>query len=154
MSFYDLKSQDRFQKLRLHRRPMSEINVTPFVDVMLVLLIVFMVTAPMLVVGVPIQLPKTAANTLPTEKEEPLNLSITKEGLILIQKTEIPQDQLITKLKSIFEERQSNQIFLRADSDVIYSVVAQVMGALNQAGFSNIALVMDAGGPSMDKGNE
>src|SRR3989338_403803 len=127
---------------------MSEINVTPFVDVMLVLLIIFMVAAPMLTVGVPIELPDTAANALPNEDEEPLTISISADGLLLIQGTEITYEELIPKLTAIAAERTSDKVFLRADGAIAYERVAQVMGALNAGGFNNIGLVTDAGGPA------
>ena len=129
---------------------MSEINVTPFVDVMLVLLIIFMVAAPMLTVGVPIELPDTAANAMPNEEEEPLTISITSDGLILLQSTEVADDDLIAKLTAVAAERTSDKVFLRADGAVAYERVAQVMGALNKGGFNNIGLVTDAGGAAMD----
>ena len=134
---------------RRRNRPMAEINVTPFVDVMLVLLIVFMVAAPMLTVGVPIELPKTSANTLPMEQEEPLTVTVTSDGKILIQKTEVSPEQLLAKLKAIAEERRSDRVFLRADGSISYERVVQVMGALNTGGFANIALVTDVGGPDI-----
>jgi biopolymer transport protein TolR len=132
---------------------MSEINVTPFVDVMLVLLIIFMVAAPMLTVGVPIELPDTAANAMPNEEEEPLTISITADGLILLQSTEVSDADLIPKLAAIAAERTSDKVFLRADGALAYERVAQVMGALNAGGFNNIGLVTDAGGPAMDGSN-
>ena len=127
---------------------MSEINVTPFVDVMLVLLIIFMVAAPMLTVGVPLELPKTAAAALPTEQEEPLTISITADGGIAIQTTAVSDAELIPKLTAIAAERTSNKVFLRADGAIDYGRVAQVMGALNAGGFNEINLVTDAEGPS------
>ena len=129
---------------------MSEINVTPFVDVMLVLLIIFMVAAPMMQVGVPIELPDTAATAMPDEQEEPLTISITADGLLLIQDTEISDEDLIPKLKAIAANRTSDKVFLRADGALAYQRVAQVMGALNAGGFNNIGLVTDAGGPAMN----
>ena len=132
---------------------MSEINVTPFVDVMLVLLIIFMVAAPMLTVGVPIELPDTAANAMPNEEEEPLTISITADGLIMLQSTEVSDAELIPKLVAIAAERTSDKVFLRADGALAYERVAQVMGALNAGGFNNIGLVTDAGGPAMDGSN-
>jgi biopolymer transport protein TolR len=132
-----------------HRAMMAEINITPMVDVMLVLLIIFMVAAPLMTVGVPVELPKTAASALPAVEEEPLTVSITAEGATSLMKTEITQDELIPKLRAIAVERSDNKIFLRADGKVPYEVVAQVMGALNAGGFSNIGLVTDTGGPSM-----
>ena len=129
---------------------MADINITPFVDVMLVLLIIFMVTAPMLTVGVPLELPKTAATSLPTEQEEPLTVSITKEGVLMIQTSEVADADLIAKLQAIATTRKSDKIFLRADGALPYTRVAEVMGALSAGGFSNIGLVTDAGGPKMD----
>lgn len=126
---------------------MSEINVTPFVDVMLVLLIIFMVAAPLLTVGVPVKLPETAATAMPTEKEEPLTVTLTADGLILLQNTEIGDAELIGKLKAISEQRTSKKVFVRADGAVLYDRVAQLMGALNAAGFNDIGLVTDPGGP-------
>jgi biopolymer transport protein TolR len=131
---------------------MSEINVTPFVDVMLVLLIIFMVAAPMLTVGVPLELPKTAAAALPTEQEEPLTISITADGGIAIQNTAVSDAELIPKLTAIAAERTSNKVFLRADGAIDYGRVAQVMGALNAGGFHEINLVTDAEGPSFGAG--
>ena len=142
---YLMRSRGR----RRRSQPMAEINVTPFVDVMLVLLIVFMVAAPMLTVGVQVELPKTVAEALPTEREEPLTVTITAEGVVMIQKTQTPADQLVKKLKAISQERDSDRIFLRADGSIPYEFVVQVMGALNKGGFSNISLVTDVGGPAM-----
>jgi len=130
--------------------PMSEINVTPFVDVMLVLLIIFMVAAPMLTVGVDVELPKSAANALETENEEPLTITITKEGEIVLQTSTIPREQLIARLQGVAAERASNRIFLRADGAVQYEFVMQIMGALNAGGFQDIGLVTDIGGPALN----
>jgi biopolymer transport protein TolR len=140
----------RRRRRRGSSRPMAEINVTPFVDVMLVLLIIFMVAAPLLTVGVPVELPKTAAGALPVDQEEPLTVTITAEGAVQIQTAETPQDQLITRLRGIAAERESDHVFLRADGSVPYAQVMQVMGALNAGGFSNIGLVTDIGGPALD----
>ncbi|MES2815451.1 MAG: protein TolR [Pseudomonadota bacterium] len=131
---------------------MSEINITPMVDVMLVLLIIFMVAAPMLTVGVPVELPKTAAAALPTEQEEPLTVTITSDGRLAIQTTEVSDDEMIPRLTAIAAERTSNKIFLRADGAIPYERVAQVMGALNAGGFNEIGLVTDAEGPSFGAG--
>jgi biopolymer transport protein TolR len=127
---------------------MSEINVTPFVDVMLVLMIIFMVAAPLLTAGIPVELPDTAAAALPTEQEEPLTISMTADGKLLIQKEEIAEDTLIPKLRAIAAERKSDKVFLRADGAIPYKRVAQVMGALNAGGFRNIGLVTDTQGPT------
>ncbi|MDA7428418.1 protein TolR [Primorskyibacter aestuariivivens] len=140
----------RGRRRRSGAKPMSEINVTPFVDVMLVLLIIFMVSAPLLTVGVPVELPKTAASPLAGESEEPLTVTVTAEGAILIQTTETPRAELIGKLRAIAAERASDRVFLRADGAVPYEQVMQVMGALNAGGFSNIGLVTDTGGPRLD----
>ncbi len=129
---------------------MSEINITPFVDVMLVLLIIFMVAAPLVTVGVPVKLPETAASALPSEQEEPLTITLTADGLIMVQETEIAMDQLIPKLRAIAAERDGDMIFLRADGTLPYDSFAKVMGALNAGGFSNIGLVTDSGGPALD----
>jgi biopolymer transport protein TolR len=129
---------------------MSEINVTPFVDVMLVLLIIFMVAAPMMTVGVPIELPETAATALPQEDEDPLSITITADGSVLLMNNEESQDELITKLQAIAAERTDDKVFLRADGAVPYAQVAQVMGALNAGGFRNIGLVTEQGGPTLN----
>ena len=129
-------------------QPMSEINVTPFVDVMLVLLIIFMVAAPLLTVGVPVNMPETAASALPTDQEEPLTVSIKADGTLAIQETDISDGDLIARLTAIAAERDSDRIFLRADGANDWDRVATVMGALNAAGFSNIGLVTDIGGPT------
>jgi biopolymer transport protein TolR len=127
---------------------MSEINVTPFVDVMLVLLIIFMVAAPLLTVGVPIELPRTAASALPEEQEEPLTITMAADGRLLIQTQEVAEGELIPKLLAVAAERTSDKVFLRADGTIPYARVVQVMGALNAGGFRNIGLVTDADGPS------
>ena len=129
---------------------MAEINITPFVDVMLVLLIIFMVAAPLSVVGVPVELPKTAANALPSDQEEPLTVTITAAGEIMIQNTVTASGDLVGKLTAIAAERTSDRIFLRADGANEWNTVAEVMGALNAGGFSNIGLVTDIGGPALN----
>ena len=123
--------------------PMSEINVTPFVDVMLVLLIIFMVAAPLLTVGVPLELPETRAQALPTEQEEPLTVNIDSEGLLYIQREPVDPATLIPKLRAIAAERESPRIYLRADRALDYGLVMKVMGDLNAGGFTSIGLVTD-----------
>ncbi len=135
-------------------QPMAEINVTPFVDVMLVLLIIFMVAAPLLTVGVPVDLPKTAASALPGDNEEPLTVTLTADGRVQIQTTDVLREDLIGKLRAIAVERTSDRVFLRADGAIPYAQVMQVMGALNAGGFSNVGLVTDTGGPTLDEGGE
>ncbi|MEL6640554.1 MAG: ExbD/TolR family protein [Pseudomonadota bacterium] len=135
---------NRRRRRRARRtQPMSEINVTPFVDVMLVLLIIFMVAAPLLTVGIPVELPETSANALPTDEEEPLTVTITADGRTLIQNTETPRAELVAKLTAIAAERTSDRIFLRADGANSWDAVASIMGDLNAGGFSNIGLVTD-----------
>lgn len=138
------------RRKRGRARPMSEINVTPFVDVMLVLLIIFMVAAPLLTVGVPVELPKTAAEALPSEQEEPLTVTMTAEGAIQVQTTDVAEGDLIPRLRAIAAERADDRIYLRADGAIPYERVMQVMGALNAGGFSSIGLVTDTGGPRLD----
>jgi len=124
-------------------RPMSEINVTPFVDVMLVLLIVFMVTAPLLTAGVPIDLPQTRARLLGQDRE-PLAVSIDNAGKVFLQNTEIPVDELVPKLMAISENGYAQRIFVRGDRTVDYGKVMEVMGLLNSAGFTRIGLVTES----------
>ena len=138
------------RKGRRRNAPMSEINVTPFVDVMLVLLIIFMVAAPLMTAGVPLNLPQTAATAVPTESEEPLVISIPAEGQITLMNAPVADAEVVPRLRAILAERQSGRIFLRADGAIPYARVVQVMGALNAAGFTDIVLVTDPGGPRMD----
>ena len=130
-------------------RPMSEINVTPFVDVMLVLLIVFMVTAPLLTVGVPVDLPKTRAPALGQDKE-PLSVTIMKDGRIFLQKDVVAEDALVPKLQAISQNGYDQRIFVRGDKSVDYGRVMEIMGLLSQAGFTHIGLVTDAVKPKPD----
>ena len=122
--------------------PLAEINVTPFVDVMLVLLIMFMVAAPLTTVGVPIELPETKAKELQGDNE-PLNVFVQSDGKIFLQETEIDLDTLVPKLKAIAKNGFEERIFVRGDKSVGYGQVMQVMGALNRAGFKRIGLVTD-----------
>lgn len=130
---------------RRRSQPMAEINVTPFVDVMLVLLIVFMVAAPLLTVGVPVDLPKTAAGALASETEEPLTVTLTADNKIMIQTTEVSEADFLTRLRGISQERSDDQVFLRADGSIPYARVMEVMGAMSASGFGNIGLVTDLG---------
>jgi biopolymer transport protein TolR len=125
------------------RRLNSDINVTPFVDVLMVLLVVFMVAAPLMTVGVPVRLPRTAAAPLPVEQEEPLTVNVDAEGRVYVQRQEVPREELIARLSAIQAERTSDRVFLRADAAIDYGRVAEVMGALNAGGFRNIGLVTD-----------
>jgi biopolymer transport protein TolR len=130
---------------RGRRRPvMAEINVTPMVDVMLVLLIIFMVSAPLLTVGVPLDLPQTQAKSLDQDKT-PLQLSVDVSGKIFINDTEVSMTDLVPKLKAITEARGGvdERIFMRADKKADYGTVARVMGQLSGAGFKRLALVTE-----------
>ena len=125
--------------------PMSEINVTPMVDVMLVLLIIFMVTAPLLTVGVPIDLPETKAASLDQADKEPLAVSVNTKGQVFLQTSEIKLEELVPKLKAITEARGGNdeRIYVRGDKSVDYGTVMKVMGRLSAAGYRRIALVTE-----------
>lgn len=123
-------------------RPMSEINVTPFVDVMLVLLIIFMVTAPLLSVGVPVDMPDTEAPALQGDTEE-LTVTITSTGQIFLQETEIPLEELEPRLLAIAANGYEEKVNIRGDQDVDYGRVMEVMGHMSNAGFKKIGLVTD-----------
>lgn len=138
------------RRRRRRARPMSEINVTPFVDVMLVLLIIFMVAAPLQTVGVPVELPKTAAPSLPSEREEPLTVTLTADGVTMIQTSEVSDTEIVPRLQAILSERTSDKVFLRADGAIPYGRVVTIMGALNAAGITDIGLVTDTGGPRLN----
>ncbi len=137
------KARGRSSKHRVYQ-PMSEINVTPFVDVMLVLLIVFMVTAPLLTVGVQIDLPKTEAQQIESTKE-PLTISIDRQGRVFLQATDqaVSLEEIVPKLVAITKNRQDERIFVRGDDQASYGSVMKVMGLLNKAGFQKLALVTD-----------
>ncbi len=126
------------------RQVMAEINVTPMVDVMLVLLIIFMVSAPLLTVGVPIDLPQSQAKSLDQDKE-PLTLSVNDKGKVFLQNSEIGLDDLVAKLKAISESRGGDdaRIYVRGDKSVNYGAMMAVMGRLSQAGFHRVALVTE-----------
>jgi len=135
-----------FGKRRHRRNPvMSEINVTPMVDVMLVLLIIFMVSAPLLTVGVPIDLPQTQASSLDQADKEPLAISVNTDGKVFLQNTEIKLDELVPKLQAISQARGGNdeRIYVRGDKTVDYGTVMRVMGRLSAAGFRKVALVTE-----------
>lgn len=128
----------RFQRSR--SRPMSEINVTPFVDVMLVLLIVFMVTAPLLTVGVQVDLPETRAKAIAGD-DEPLTVSIKSDGSIFLMDTEVTLESLVPRLRAITGENADLRIFVRGDSSATYGRVQEVMGEINAAGYRRLALI-------------
>jgi len=132
----------KFSRMLKRNKTISQINVTPMVDVMLVLLVIFMITAPLLKVGVPINLPKTKAKALP-EDQTPLSITINKEEKIFVQNTEISLEKLIPKLISISKNRNDRKIFIRADKVLPYGKVVEVMAIITSAGFNKIALVTD-----------
>ena len=127
------------------RRTINEINMVPFIDVMLVLLIIFMVTAPMLTSGVPIELPDSKGQQLQTNKE-PVTISVDKSGKVFIQETEIKLDELGPKLKAIAKNGVEEQVFIRGDKGIDYGTVMRVMGRVKSAGFTKVSLVTEAEG--------
>ena len=127
---------------RSKKEPMSEINVTPFVDVMLVLLIIFMVTAPLLTVGVQVDLPETSADTLP-EDMEPLTLTINSKGEVFIQEHQVVFDKIIPKILAISNNRTDTRIYVRGDKTINYGRVLEIMGMLSGAGFTKVALISE-----------
>tara|TARA_B100001540_G_scaffold278428_1_gene266546 strand:- start:159 stop:575 length:417 start_codon:yes stop_codon:yes gene_type:complete len=124
------------------KEPISEINVTPFVDVMLVLLIIFMVTAPLLTVGVQVDLPETSADTLP-EENEPLTLTINAKGEIFIQETKVEYEKIIAKIMAVSNNRTDTRIFVRGDKTINYGRVLEIMGMLSGSGFTKVALISE-----------
>src|SRR4029079_14667915 len=125
---------------RKRARPMSEINVTPFVDVRLVLLNVFMVSAPLLTSGVPVDLPETQAKPLALEKE-PITITVNPEGKIFVKEDEIAIDDLVPKLTALTESNLDERIYVRGDRSANYGMIMRVMGTINGAGFRHIGLV-------------
>ena len=139
-----LNRQNGKQKFSSGRsfRPMAEINVTPMVDVMLVLLIIFMVTAPLLTVGIPVNLPQTRAEPL-SNPDEPIVVTITDKGEVYLQETTIADEALVPRLEAITENKPDTKIFVRGDKAIDYGRVMQVMGMIKSAGFTQVALVVD-----------
>lgn len=141
-----MRSQPGLGRRRVFQ-PMSEINVTPMVDVMLVLLVIFMVTAPLLTVGVPVDLPKTKAKVL-TEADEPLVISLNAEGKIFLQETETDLEGLVPRLQAITENKADTRIFVRGDKAIAYGRVMELMGRVASAGFSRVALIAENPSPA------
>tara|TARA_B100001029_G_scaffold179817_1_gene191313 strand:- start:3135 stop:3551 length:417 start_codon:yes stop_codon:yes gene_type:complete len=131
-----------FNFKKSEKEPISEINVTPFVDVMLVLLIIFMVTAPLLTVGVQVDLPETSADTLP-EENEPLTLTINAKGEVFIQETKIEFKNIIQKILAVSNNRTDTRIYVRGDKTINYGRVLEVMGMLSGSGFTKVALISE-----------
>lgn len=124
-------------------RPMSEINVTPFIDVMLVLLIVFMVTAPLLNAGVQVDLPKSEASAINDQDDKPLEVTVEKDGDIFIGETKVNREELLVKLSAITGDDVERRIFIRADQGLSYGRVMEVLGAINHAGYRKVALISE-----------
>ncbi len=124
------------------KEPISEINVTPFVDVMLVLLIIFMVTAPLLTVGVQVDLPETSADTL-AEESEPLTLTINAKGEIFIQESKVEYEKIIAKILAVSNNRTDTRIYVRGDKTINYGRVLEIMGMLSGSGFTKVALISE-----------
>ena len=125
-----------------HHRMISEINVTPMVDVMLVLLIIFMVAAPLLTVGVPIDLPQTQAKALNSDTQ-PITVSISKGGMVYLQETEIPIEEVVPKLQAIAQAGYNERIYVRGDKTADYGTVMNVMSRISYAGYKNLGLVTE-----------
>ena len=123
---------------------MAEINVTPMVDVMLVLLIIFMVAAPLLTAGVPIDLPDSKAKAISDEDNKPLEVSIAKDGRIFVGETEVSEDRVVTILTSMTEDNPDRRIYIRGDQGIDYGKVMKVLGVINGAGFNKVALISEA----------
>ena len=137
----------RHRRSRGRRGALSEINVTPLVDVMLVLLIIFMISAPLLTAGVPVELPKTEAGAM-QDQTQPLTLTIRQDGRIFVGDNELPFAELSPRLKAMTSASTERPIYVRADGRASYAIVAQVMAGLSTSGFTKINLVTDTGGPS------
>ena len=133
-------SGGRSRRRRGRSQPMSDINVTPFVDVILVLLIVFMVTAPLLSAGVPVNLPEANAKPLAVEKE-PITITVDADGRTFVKDTEVPIDELVPRLTEIVGGKLDERIYIRGDKTVSYGAIMRVVGNINGAGFRNIGLV-------------
>jgi biopolymer transport protein TolR len=145
-------SQRRFKK-GARRSLSSDINVTPFVDVMLVLLVIFMVTAPLMTAGVPVDLPKSSASAI-SENVEPLTVSITSDNKIYIQDTEVGMENLIQRLQAVTEAKPDTRIYVRGDQQLSYGRIMEVVGAINAAGFNKVALMTEMHQSSPAKASE
>jgi biopolymer transport protein TolR len=129
-------------KAKGRRRLMSEINVTPMVDVMLVLLIIFMITSPMLVAGIEVDLPETKSSPM-SGQDKPLVISINKKGEIFITETKIPAEELVSKLENITKEKKDTRIFVKGDKNLSYGKIVEIMAEIHNAGFTKVALISD-----------
>lgn len=140
------KTRSRGRRTGGSYRPMAEINVTPFVDVMLVLLIVFMVAAPLLTAGVPIDLPQSDAKPISTEDNKPIEITVDSEGKLFIGETEVKDGRLVPLLTAMTESNRDRRIYIRGDQALSYGRVMAVLGAVNGAGFNKVALISDPKG--------
>ena len=131
-----------FKLGRSSREPMSEINVTPFVDVMLVLLIVFMVTAPLLTVGIPVDLPKVKANAL-TDQKDPIEITVKLDGTVFLGESDVEIDNLVPRLNAITDQNTEARIYVRGDRVVAYGRIMEIMSIINSAGYVKVALVAE-----------
>lgn len=138
------KKAKRQRRNNLKRKPMAEINVTPFVDVMLVLLVIFMVAAPLMTAGIPIDLPKTSAKPMTNLQDEPISITISEGGDLFLDEDPISLSEMIPRLSSMTSDETSQRVYIRADGDVAYGEVMQVMGELNSAGFTEVGLVTES----------
>lgn len=137
-----LSSDSMRMRRRFRRGPMTEINVAPFVDVMLVLVVIFMIAAPLLTVGVPVDLPKAAVDPI-NEEKEPLIITVDAEGRVYLQESEIEQEALIPRLIAVSEANPDLRVFVRGDRQINYGRVMEVMGMVSEAGFSKVALIAE-----------
>ena len=137
------KTRSRGRRVGGAYRPMSEINVTPFVDVMLVLLIVFMVAAPLLTAGVPVDLPHSNAKPISDEDNKPIEITVLEDGKIYIGETEIKKSRLVPMLSAMTEGQSERRIYIRGDQGLSYGKVMEVIGAINGAGFTKVALISE-----------
>jgi biopolymer transport protein TolR len=147
----DSSNQRRGRRRGRSRRALSEINVTPLVDVMLVLLIIFMISAPLLTAGVPVELPKTEAGAIDNQNQ-PLTVSIREDGTIFLENSQVPFADLAPRMHNLAASGPTKPVYVRADGRAPYAVVAQVMASLSQSGFTSIGLLTDTGGPSSGLG--
>lgn len=138
------KTRSRGRRTGGSYRPMAEINVTPFVDVMLVLLIVFMVAAPLLTAGVPVDLPDSEAKAISDEDNKPIEITVTETGAVYIGETEVKKGSLINLLSGMTEGNQERRIYIRGDQNLSYGQVMNIIGAVNAAGFNKVALISES----------
>ncbi len=137
------KTRSRGRRTGGTYRPMAEINVTPFVDVMLVLLIVFMVAAPLLTSGVPVELPNSDAKAITEDENKPIEITVAKDGTIYIGEEEIARKRLVPLLSAMTEGQIDRRIYIRGDKEISYGTVMNIIGAVNGAGFTKVALLSE-----------